>query len=73
MIHLVKTEDFTGTPPVFLTFLAGRLLPSAVGFESPRDVGYGLPYSARDGCNRLAARRPATTRPLIERCDPIAL
>jgi len=56
-----------------LTFLAGCSGPSTVGFESPRDGGYGFHLSALDGRGGLAARRPATTRPLIERCDLIAV
>src|ERR1700693_2739275 len=45
----------------------------ALGFEPPRGSGYGLYVVAGcDGQNRLAARCPATTRPLIERCDWIA-
>nr|WP_254059238.1 hypothetical protein [Mycobacterium avium] len=69
------------TPPqryamfmVVLTFLEGCSGPSALGFELPRDVGYGFHVVAvLDGRRRLAARRPATTRPLIERCDWIAV
>src|ERR1700674_3519843 len=45
-------------------------LPLALGFELPRGSGYGFYVVAGcDGQNRLAARCPATTRPLIERCD----
>ena len=36
----------TGNPPYSLRFLQGVSWLSAVGFGSPRDVGYGLPYSA---------------------------
>ncbi|GFG49503.1 hypothetical protein MAGR_09440 [Mycolicibacterium agri] len=58
----------------FLTFLEGCLGSSALGFESPRDVGYGFHrFAAVYGRRRLAARRPATTRPLIERSDVIAV
>jgi beta-1,4-mannooligosaccharide phosphorylase len=57
-------------PNVVLTFLAGGSLPLALGFEPPRGSGYGFYVVAGcDGQNRLAARCPATTRPLIERCD----
>ena len=49
-------------------------MPSALGFDSPRDVGYGFhEVAVFHGLRRLAARRPATTRPLIERCDLIAV
>src|SRR5271167_651912 len=49
-------------------------LPLALGFELPRGSGYGFYVVAGcDGQNRLAARCPATTRPLIERCDWIAV
>jgi hypothetical protein len=59
---------------LFLTFLEGCLGSSALGFESPRDVGYGCHAGAAVyGRRRLAARRSATTRPLIERCDVIAV
>src|SRR5580693_8823274 len=45
-------------------------LPLALSFELPRGSGYGFYVVAGcDGQNRLAARCPATTRPLIERCD----
>jgi hypothetical protein len=45
-------------------------LPLALGFKLPRGSGYGFYVVAGcDGQNRLAARCPATTRPLIERCD----
>src|ERR1700694_429048 len=44
-------------------------LPLALCFEPPRGSGYGFYVVAGcDGQNRLAARCPATTRPLIERC-----
>jgi hypothetical protein len=59
---------------VVLTFLAGGSLPLALGFEPPRGSGYGFYVVAGcDGQNRLAARCPATARPLIERCDLIAV
>ena len=59
-----------GVSYVVLTFLAGGSLPLALGFELPRGSGYGFYVVAGcDGQNRLAARCPATTRPLIERCD----
>jgi len=49
----------------FLTFLAGCSLPLALGFESPRDGGYGFHGGAICyGQRRLAARRSATPRPL---------
>jgi len=57
-----------------LTFLGGCSLPLALGFESPRGSGYGFHVVAvGDGRRRLAACCPATTRPLIERCDWIAV
>src|SRR6516164_7616187 len=59
---------------VVLTFLAGGSLPLALGFESPRGSGYGFYVVAGcDGQNRLAARCPATTRPLIRKSWRVAL
>src|ERR1700751_1062558 len=49
-------------------------MPAAVGFDSPRDVGYGFhAVAVWDGRRRLAARRPATTRPLIRKSWRVAL
>lgn len=64
---------FAANHSLVLTFLGGCSGPLALGFDSPRDSGYGFHWSARDGRGGLAARCPATTRPLIERCDSIAV
>jgi hypothetical protein len=74
-------RGFTVIPKRSFGTLVSRLylscrgsLPLALGFEPPRGSGYGLYVVAGcDGQNRLAARCPATTRPLIERCDWIAV
>jgi len=72
-IHLLR-DRVSRLSDVVLTFLAGGSLSLALGFEPPRGSGYGFYVVAGcDGQNRLAARCPATTRPLIERCDWIAV